>query len=110
MKIDLNLLDARDLLAKKEISSHELTKIYLDNICHDEDNIEINKNDCNGFNYNIHYPSQYESLSYFTNDFKNCKELIVKILRLNCNIMHVNVCGPSLRQCPFEYYFFNHEA
>ena len=32
MKIDLNLLDARDLLAKKEISSHELTKIYLDNI------------------------------------------------------------------------------
>ena len=32
MKIDLNLLDARDLLEKKEISSHELTKIYLDNI------------------------------------------------------------------------------
>ena len=32
MKIDINLLDARDLLAKKEISSHELTKIYLDNI------------------------------------------------------------------------------
>ena len=32
MKIDLNLLDARDLLAKKEISSHELTKIYVDNI------------------------------------------------------------------------------
>ena len=32
MKIDLNLLDARDLLAKKEISSNELTKIYLDNI------------------------------------------------------------------------------
>ena len=32
MKIDLNLLDARDLLAKKEISSHELTKTYLDNI------------------------------------------------------------------------------
>ena len=32
MKIDLNLLDARDLLAKKEISSHELTKTYLDKI------------------------------------------------------------------------------
>ena len=32
MKIDLNLLDARDLLLKNEISSLELTKIYLDNI------------------------------------------------------------------------------
>ncbi len=32
MKTDFNLLDARDLLAKKEISSHELTKTYLDNI------------------------------------------------------------------------------
>ena len=59
---------------KKEQINKFPDKIYLDNICYDEDKKEINKNDCNGFNYNIHYPSQYESLSYFTNDFKNCKK------------------------------------